>query len=499
MSSISRRVERLPVRIVLLVLLSLVMVAVQGYHFGTDDGAIYIPAVEHVAHPQLFPFGQMFFLLHAHMSVFSPVVGGTARLLHASVDWTVLAYHLLGVFLLILAADRLAAVCFTTQRARWGGTLLLASVLPTQVAGTALPIMDAYLTARSLSTPLTVLAIAAFLADKRWSAAALLLATALVHPQMAMYGLGLVILLSLPRFGSSLAARPSPESALAAALPSGFHLGAAQDPYRETLYARSFFFAWSWPWYDWVGAIMPVLLLVAIGRLRRPFITPVVKRLCRALVILALLSTAVFLLFSASPVFDYFVRLQPMRSFHLIYIVMFVLLGGLAGEFLLRSSVWRWLVLFGAINVGMYVLDRSLYPASEHLELPGRATTNPWVQAFRWTREHTPEDAVFALPPRYLWLPAEDTHGFRALARRSMLADWVKDSGVASVFPQAAPEWAREQQLTHGWESWTAPQFASLATRSPVTWVVVERRQQPGLDCPYANTAVAVCRLTQPR
>lgn len=471
------------------------MVAVQGYHFGTDDGAIYIPAVEHVVHPQLFSYGQMFFLMHAHMSVFSPLVGGTARLLHLSVDWAVLAYYLLSVFLLILAGDRLAAACFTTERARWGGTLLLAAVLPTQVAGTALPIMDAYLTARSLSTPLTVLALAAFLSEKRLTAAVLLLATALIHPQMAMYGFALSVLLWLPQLAPAPAPRPALERALAGALPSAFHLGAAQEPYRETLYSRTFFFAWAWTWYEWVGAIAPLLVLLGIARLRHSFVTPAVDRLCRALVILGLLATAVFLIFSASPIFDHFVRLQPMRAFHLIYIVMFVLLGGLAAEFVLKTSTWRWLLLFGAINSVMFLLDRSMYPASEHLELPGRATDNPWVQAFRWTRAHTPEDAVFALPPRYLSLPGEDTHGFRALARRSMLADWVKDSGVASVFPQAAQEWAREQELTRGWEQWSAPQFTALASYSPVTWVLVERRQQAGLSCPYSNAAVAVCRL----
>jgi hypothetical protein len=34
-----------------------------------------------------------------------------------------------------------------------------------------------------------------------------------------------------------------------------------------------------------------------------------------------------------------------------------------------------------------------------------------------------------------------------------------------------------------------------LATRSPVTWVVVQPRQARGLDCPFQNAAVSVCRL----
>jgi hypothetical protein len=484
----------------LLFLLSLVMVVVQGYHFGVDDGAIYIPAVEQYANPQLFPYGKAFFLSHAHMSVFAPLVGDIVRFLHVPLEWAVFGSHLLSVYLLLLAAYCLAAVCFTTLRARWGATVLLACALPTQVAGSALPIMDSYVTARSLSTPLTVLALTAFLAGRRWAAVLLLSVTALLHPQMAIYGVVLFGLLLLRPLQHGVAARRAGQTALAAGgllqrLPEGFHLGPAQEPYRETLYSRSFFFAWSWPWYDWVGIVAPLVLLVVFARLNVAFVTPAVQRLCRALLVLGLLSTSVFLVISSSAYFDNFVRLQPMRSFHLIYIVMFVVLGGIVGELILKNQIWRWLLLFVPICAGTYTVDRFLYPASEHLELPGRISRNQWVQAFRWVRDNTPETAVFALPPRYMWLPGEDTHGFRALAERSMTADWVKDSGVASIFPQMAPEWAREQQLTAGWESWRAPQFQALAARSPVSWVVVEARQESGLDCPYRNRAVSVCRL----
>jgi hypothetical protein len=187
-----------------------------------------------------------------------------------------------------------------------------------------------------------------------------------------------------------------------------------------------------------------------------------------------------------------------MRSFQLIYIVMFLLLGGLAGEYLLQEKTWRWLLLFVPLSIGMFAVDRSLYPASHHLEIPGLPVVNPWMQAFRWVHDNTPRDAVFALPPRYLLIPGEDLHGFRAVAERSMIADWVKDSGVASIFPQMAPEWKHEQELTLGWDHYTAPDFLALSTRSPVTWVMVQPRQASGLDCPFQNAAVSVCRLSSP-
>jgi uncharacterized protein DUF6798 len=484
--------------LLLLALLSVVMIAVQGYHYGVDDAAIYLPAVQRFVTPGLFPYGADFFLLHSHMSIFAKVVGSAVRWLHVPLPWAVLGFHVLGIYLLLLAGYWLATVCFRRAGAQWAAVVTLASVMTIPVTGTAVPIMDPYLTARSLSTPLTLFALTAILAGRPAAAALLLGLTALVHPQMAAYTVVLVVLLSLPRFTTE---RMPAEEAVAGSLgvfqhlPLGLHLGPAQEPYRQTLYSRSFFFAWAWTWFEWAGVVLPFAILFVIARIRVSAVTPAAARLCRALLALGLISTAAFLLFSSSAYFDDFVRLQPMRSLQLVYIVMFLLLGGLAGEYLLREKIWRWLLLFIPISIGMYCVDRSLYPTSHHLELPGRAAGNAWVQAFQWARDNTPQDAVFALPPRYMLIPGEDTHGFRAIAERSMVADQIKDSGVASVFPQMAREWEREQQLTQGWEHYTAPDFRALATRSPVTWVVVQPRQARGLDCPFHNAAVSVCRL----
>ncbi len=490
--------QRLVPRNFVLFLLALFAIAAQGYHYGADDAAIYIPAVERFAHPGLFPYGADFFLSHSRVSFFSEIVGALVRWGHVPLTSAVFAFHLLGIYLLLIAGHWLARLCFTSARAQWAAIITLACVLIVPVAGSALTIMDPYLTARSLSTPLTVFALAAILAERPAAATVMIGATALLHPQMAAYGAALVIVLSLPRFAPQ---RVPAEEALASSiglfhrLPEGFHLGPAQPSYRETLYSRTFFFAWAWRWYEWAGALLPLAILLAISRIGFSVITPAAARLCRALLALGVISVAAFLLFSSSTWFDDFVRLQPMRSFQLIYIVMFLLLGGLIGEYILQEKVWRWLLLFVPLSVGMYCVDRSMYPASRHLELPGRAIINPWQQAFLWARDNTPQDAVFALPPRYLLLRGEDVHGFRAIAERSMLADWVKDSGVASVFPQMAPEWEKEQQLTAGWEQYTARDFHALADRSPATWAIVQPMQAAGLNCPYRNRAVAVCRL----
>jgi hypothetical protein len=99
----------------------------------------------------------------------------------------------------------------------------------------------------------------------------------------------------------------------------------------------------------------------------------------------------------------------------------------------------------------MFLAQRSLFPASAHLEWPGALPQNRWAQSFLWIRENTPVDARFALDPALKNIHGEDTDGFRALAERSMLADAAEDSGAVTMFPSLG--WngrARSQHRTAG-------------------------------------------------
>ncbi len=184
--------------------LAAVAVLVQGYHLGTDDAEIYTPAIKQIVDPALYPARAEFFLAHARYGHLSSVVGRFARSLHLAADSAILAWHLLGVFLLVYAGWRLSAILFTNPRAAWGATAALALTLSVPVAGTALVIADPYLTARSFSTPFSLLAVAAVLRGERWAALPWLLLTGYVHPQMMVYTVGLIGFLLLPLYPPNL-------------------------------------------------------------------------------------------------------------------------------------------------------------------------------------------------------------------------------------------------------------------------------------------------------
>ena len=141
----------------------------------------------------------------------------------------------------------------------------------------------------------------------------------------------------------------------------------------------------------------------------------------------------------------------------------------------------------------MFVGQRVEFAHSPHWEL--WRGNNSWVDAFEWVRVNTPRDAYFALDPYYLEAKGEDFHSFRALAERSQMADAVKDAAVVTQVPDLAPLWVQQTQAASGWKHFEKQDFLRLQQEFGVDWIVVQGAGAEGLDCPYKNAAVAVCRL----
>jgi hypothetical protein len=265
--------------------------------------------------------------------------------------------------------------------------------------------------------------------------------------------------------------------------------------YHEVARHHSYFYIQHWQWYELLGIAAPLLLLWWFKRIADTRQWVNVGHVSRSFVAYGLIYIAMALVFDLPSRFETLARLQPLRCLHLLYIVMFVMTGGFLAEYVLKNRAWRWLLLFIPLTVGMFLAQRSVFPASEHVQWPGAAPRNPWAQSFVWIRNNTPVNAVFALDPDYMNIPGEDEIGFRCLAQRSRLADRVKDDGAVSMFPQLAQEWWDQVQAQTPWRDFTLDNFTHLEKRYEVTWVVLQNPGIAGLDCPYKNRAVQVCRL----
>lgn len=487
--------ERLP--ILRLILLTAACLLIHGYHLGVEDGEIYLPTAKKLLHPSLYPYADEFFLSHGHLSLFGPILAWTSRLTHLPIDWSIFAWYVLTLFAMLAACWLLLRACFTSARACWTGMLVIASVLAMPATNTGLLLMDPYITARSFSTPLTVFALAGMLEQKYARAAIAILVTAAFHPQMVAYLIFLAAVLWVAeRSKSRSRVRVPVMASFVGILPTGFHLAPATGPYHEALYSRDFYFLSTWTWYHWIGMLAPLAILAWFWRANLRGTKPAFASVSFAMIPFGLLSIIAAAFLVSSPSFDMFVRLQPLRTFHLITLVMILLLGGIVGEYLGRNRPWVPAALAIPLAIGMFFVARATYPHSPQIEFPARTSSNGWVNTLLWIRSNTPQDAVFAVDSRYFMDPDVDLHGFRAVSERSGLADYFKDGGVVALFPGLAPEWKDMTNATYGLNHFRADDFRRLKSEyTAVSWTVIHGPAPAGIECPYQQKGYAVCQL----
>jgi hypothetical protein len=478
-----------PKDLLILLLLTLGALLIHGYHPWAEDSELYMAGVEKTLHPELFPFNAQFFEAHAGSTVFPNLVAASVRLSHLPLSVVVFILHVASIYLFLLACWQLVSRCFPDPNARWAGVALIAALLTLPVAGTALYIFDQYLNPRNLAAFLAIFAVVKVI-DKKYLQAGLFLAlTVAIHPLMAVFVCSYcVLLIVLENLDLRFAA-------IGCLLPYGISFDPPSAAYHQAALTHSFHYVTRWAWYEWLGILAPIAILWWFGHLARSKKLQNLNLLCRALVIYELVYIPPALVLSTIPRFEALARLQPMRCLFLLYILMFLFIGGFLGDYVLKNRVWRWLALFVPLCAGMFIAQRTLFPASQHIEWPGAASTNPWAQAFVWVREHTPVNAIFALDPDNMNLAGEDEQSFRAIAQRSRLANRTSDAGAVSMFPAMADEWLRQVQAQTGWKEFQAQDFQRLRLDFGVTWVVLQSPGVPRLDCPYRNSAVMVCRL----
>jgi hypothetical protein len=476
-----------------LLLLTVLAFLIQGYHPYAEDAEIYLPGVEKILHPSLFPVGEEFFHAHASMTLFPNLIAFSIRITHVPMEAGLFVWQLLSIFLLLLACWELASLFFPSSRARWGSVCLIAALLTLPIAGTALYIVDQYLNPRNLAAFAGVFMLARTLEKKYLRAFLWLTFAAAMHPLMWVFPCSFCILyIVLERW--SILSEGRAERSLAPLTLPGPLAPKSSSAYDQAAKRHAYHYIQNWTWYELLGAVAPLLLFWWFARIARAREWRTAERVSRAFVIYGSIYILGALAIDLPARFEALGRIQPLRSLDFLYIVMFIMIGGLLGEFVLRNRLWRWLVLFIPLSSGMYLAQRDLFSTSAHIEWPGAAPKNPWAQAFLWIHQNTPTNAVFAIDPYYMDISGEDEVGFRCLAERSRLADGVKDNGVVSMFPALADEWWSQVQAQTPWKNFRYEDFQRLKEKYGVTWVVA---QQPleGIDCPYQNDKVKVCRL----
>src|SRR5450755_561013 len=95
---------------VLLLLLTAAALLVHGYHPYAEDAEIYLPGVEKILNPNLFPVMREFFASHASLTLFPNLIASSVRVSHLPFEFGLFLWHVASIFLLLLACWELAGV-----------------------------------------------------------------------------------------------------------------------------------------------------------------------------------------------------------------------------------------------------------------------------------------------------------------------------------------------------------------------------------------------------
>jgi hypothetical protein len=509
------RDQSLHARALLTLFFTLLGFGVMGYHPGLEDDGVYLAAIKARLNPTLFPHNAAFFRLQMQATVFDGAMAGFVRATHMPLAWAELFWQFACLFTILFACHSIARRLFRQAQAQWAAVALVAAMFTLPVAGTALYLADQHLHPRNAAAALILLAVARVLAGRRWQAAICLAVAALVHPLMAAFGFSFCGFLTLALLDSVHARVLAFQSRVfslgegnriawrgkaAAVVPLAWVFESGNAAWHKALDTRVYAHLTQWTWYEWLGALAPILLFALLWRAAEKRGDKMPARFALAVFAYAAFQQILAVVLLAPSAWARLMPLQPMRGLQLTYFFLALVAGGLIGQYCVASgarslTMARWAAFLLITNGTMLTVQLASFRGTPHIEMPGAKPTNPWLQAFAWIRANTPADAYFALDPAYLRAPGEDFHGFRALAERSSLADEVKDAGVAMQVPELAPIWARQVAAQQDWDHFMLADFERLKTSFGVDWVLVSRPPSPGLACAWHNRSLAVCRI----
>lgn len=469
----------------------------QGYHPHADDAALYVAGIEHLLSPHLFSAQDLPYIEpQTKVSVLGPLLADLVRTTGIRLEWALVGFQLLATGGLLYAVRRLALDLFGSQKAGWLAAGLAAGAFTIPIAGTALFVMDPYVTARTASAPLSLLMVV-MLVERRWLWMMLFAALTLAfHPIMG--GCALLFAVTWLLYTREGGPRWWVLGALAALLLGAMLWIIAHDAlrynvdYRSVVLTRTYMFLPLWAWFEYIGLIAPLLLCGALMRSRT--LRPAVRSLCATIFLLGAWIAFCSWLLVRPDGSMLLARLQILRVFHLIYLVGIVLIGGWLAEI---RSWYRWVffaVFLGGSAVGTRLMQQDTFEGRPSVELPTTEVSSPWHQAFLWIGRNTPQNAILAADPNLMELHGEGHEGLRVTAERSVLGG-NKDGGVVALKPELTAFWTAQFRAQRRLAAESDAERRAELKPFGVSWLLLPAQSKTGLDCPYRNVLLQVCRL----
>ena len=197
----------------------------------------------------------------------------------------------------------------------------------------------------------------------------------------------------------------------------------------------------------------------------------------------------------APPALIRIMPLQPMRYLHLEFIFLVLIAGCLYRAAFSGRTVWRWALFLAVANGGMFISQRVLFPATEHLELPGRASANPWLQAFDMGPAEHAFERLLCPRSRLSGCTRRGLPQFPGPGRAQPVGRRAQGRGCGHPGSGACARWASEVDAQDGWGGLQLADFERLKGRYGVNWVLVSYPAPARLTCIWHNAQLAVCQI----
>ena len=157
-----------------------------------------------------------------------------------------------------------------------------------------------------------------------------------MHPIMAALGISFCFFLTMAMLEPVHVWLRSLREAFAAAVPLGWIFESPTPIWHRALQTRSYYFLYSWPWYEWLGALGPLFLFWLLWRVALKRNETMLARFGLAVFSYGVFQQALAMIVLQVPALVRLTPLQPMRFLHLIYCFLTLVGGCLLGKYLLK-------------------------------------------------------------------------------------------------------------------------------------------------------------------
>jgi len=464
-----------------------------GYRFGVSDQAFYVPAIQHLLDPSLFPRDSALLEAQSSLMTSDQLLAGVVQATTGSLPDLAAGFYLVSLLVLVAAAVYFArGLQFSWWAVAAFGVLL---TFRHRIAKTGANSLEGYMHPRQMAFGLGVLAIASVIRN-RFGVAVLCVALAgVLHPTTALwFGLAVVAgaAVQRPEWRWQLGAL-AVVGGLAAlwAVTLGPLAGrlVTMDPlWLQVLDTKDYLFPTEWPLDAWLLNLAYPMLIWLTWRARER--RGVAVRGESALVAATLVLTGVFAVSVVLTAMELAlaVQLQITRVFWVLdFLALAYVAWWMTRAPRLAPAVVAILALASATR-GYYLLE--VWQPERQLmtiDLP----KTPWVDAMAWLRTQSVDWHVLA-DPNHAWKYGVSV---RIAAGRDTVLEGVKDSALALYSRDVAVRVADRTRDLGDFPLLTTTRARALAATYDLDVVIVESAHQLDLPVLYRNDEFVIFDL----